>query len=195
MGSELKDQVREVRLVRQALQGDEDAFRQLLEEHRQAITSTLVACGVRCSETAADLAQDCALRAWQQLSSLRNPRAFSPWIRRIAANAARDHLRRVAIRREDEMSAARDIADGSSPYLDAERRAELEMMLQALGTEQPESVDLLLASANGVSSHELARRLDISEAAFKMRLVRLRKRLRAQLEKLRRGESSKSLKL
>lgn len=185
MSSELRDQVRDVRLVRQALQGDEQAFRQLLEENRQAISSTLVACGVRCSETARDLAQDTALRAWQQLSSLRHPSSFGPWIRRIAANAARDHLRRVAVRREDDLGVADEILDESSPYRDAERRVELSLMMKALATEDQESVDLVVARAGGASIQELAERLGVSEAAFKMRLVRLRKRLRAQLERLR----------
>ncbi len=57
-------------------------FRKLLEQHRSAVTSTLFACGVRCSETAEDLAQDVALRAWQRLDGLKDPRTFSAWLQR-----------------------------------------------------------------------------------------------------------------
>ena len=45
-------------LVRRAQRRDEEAFRALLEQHRDAVVSTLFACGVRCRETARDLAQD-----------------------------------------------------------------------------------------------------------------------------------------
>lgn len=74
------------------------------DEHRSAIVSTLFACGVRCPETARDLTQEVALRAWTKLGVLKDPRTFPAWVRRIAANAARDHLRRTAVRREDERS-------------------------------------------------------------------------------------------
>jgi hypothetical protein len=76
-------------LVVAARKGDEGAFRRLLELHRDAVSSTLFACGIRCTDTAHDLAQDTALRAWTKLDRLADPAAFSPWIRRIAANAAR----------------------------------------------------------------------------------------------------------
>ena len=72
-------------LVRLARTGDESAFAELLQSHRAAVTSTLVACGVRQPETAQDLAQDVALRAWNRLSGLKDPRTFKAWIRRIAA--------------------------------------------------------------------------------------------------------------
>ena len=87
-------------LVESARAGDQEAFRELLQGQRDAVVSTLVACGVRSPETAQDLAQEVALRAWRRLDDLREPRTFRPWLRRIAANAARDHLRRLAVRRD-----------------------------------------------------------------------------------------------
>ena len=42
--------------VRRARKGDDDSFRALIEEHRSAVVSTLFACGVRCPETAQDIA-------------------------------------------------------------------------------------------------------------------------------------------
>ena len=39
------------RLVVEARNGDEEAFRNLLQMHREVVTSTLFACGVRCAET------------------------------------------------------------------------------------------------------------------------------------------------
>ena len=57
----------------------------LIDEHRNAVTSTLFACGVRCRETANDLAQDVAIKAWTRLDTLKEARTFPAWIRRIAA--------------------------------------------------------------------------------------------------------------
>jgi RNA polymerase sigma-70 factor (ECF subfamily) len=172
------------RLVRRARRGDADAFRLLLEGHRGAVTSTLVACGVRSPETARDLAQDVALKAWLSLGKLEDPRAFPAWVRRIAANAARDHLRRMAVRREEELDDALELEAADDPHDQAERLAEVRLMLAALAEEDGEVVDLLVARANGVSVEELADRMGISSAALKMRVMRVRKRLRARLEEL-----------
>ena len=173
-------------LVEQAREGDEDAFRGLLIEHREVVTQTLMACGVRSIDTAADLGQEVALRAWMKLSSLRDARTFRAWIRRIAANAARDHLRRLAIRREEALEQAIDLAGDDDPHHDAQRTSEIRLMMTALEEEDPEVVELLVARAEGVPVDELARRLELSPAALKMRLMRARKRLRKRLQDLER---------
>ncbi len=174
-------------LVRQARAGDDDAFRRLLGSHQKAVSSTLVACGVRCPETARDLAQEVAMRAWTRLGSLSEPRTFPAWIRRIAANAARDHLRRQAVRREEAIEAAVELQNDDDPLRLVERVAEVRFMLAALQDEDDEVLELLLARAEGVGVEELAQRSGLSVGALKMRLMRARKRLRQRLEKLRRG--------
>lgn len=177
-------------LVQQARRGDQAAFRELLDAHRSAVVSTLFACGVRCSETALDLAQDVALRSWQRLDSLKEPRTFSAWVRRIAANAARDHLRRLAVRREDLLDEAMHLEGEDDPHDRAERKAEVRLMMAALADEDAEVVELLTARAEGVTVEALAARMEISPDALKMRVMRARKRLRARLAEMRRGGSA-----
>jgi len=174
-------------LVRRARKGDHDAFRTLLDEHRSAIVSTLFACGVRCPETARDLAQEVALRAWTKLEALKNPRTFPAWVRRIAANATRDHLRRTAVRREDELDAALELEGDDDPSEQAERAAEVRLMLAALTEEDDEVVQILVARAEGVSGETLAGSMGITTDALKMRVMRARKRLRARLAELHGG--------
>jgi RNA polymerase sigma-70 factor (ECF subfamily) len=175
-------------LVRRARSGDQTAFAELLNGHRSAITSTLFACGVRQMETAQDLAQDVALRAWNRLPDLKDPRTFTAWVRRIAANAARDHLRRMAVRKEDELDTAIHVEADDDPHVRAERLAEVRLMLTVLDSEDSEVVELLVAKADGESIASMAERLSLSEAAVKMRLMRVRKRLRKKLEDLRLGK-------
>lgn len=175
------------RLVRRARGGDAEAFRELLQSHRSAITSTLIACGTRNEDTALDLAQEVAIRAWQRLDTLTDERSFTAWIRRIAANAARDHLRRMAVRREDDLESALDLAGQDDPHRRAERTGELRLMLAALEREDGEVVELLIARADGTSVEQLAMRTGLSEGALKMRLMRARKRLRDRLADLRAG--------
>lgn len=173
--------------VRLARAGSEEAFRGLLEQHRKAIASTLFASGVRCEETAKDLGQDVAIRAWTRLDRLSDPRAFPAWIRRIAANAARDHLRRSAVRKEDSLDAAVAIESDDDPQGKAERISEIRLMLAAIEKEDQETIDLLNARAEGIPIAKLAANAGIAEAAMKMRLMRIRKRLRTRLQSLRKG--------
>lgn len=172
-------------LVRRARRGDDDAFRRLLESQRSTISSTLVACGVRSRETAFDLSQEVALRVWRALPELRDPQALGGWLRRIAANVARDHLRRLAARPEEALDGAAGIASDRDPHAEAARGSELRLMLEALGGEDPPVVELLVASAEGASVAELSRRAGTSEGALKMRLSRARRRLRRRLAALR----------
>jgi RNA polymerase sigma-70 factor (ECF subfamily) len=174
-------------LVRQARSGDEAAFTRLLQSHRSAITSTLIACGVRQPDTASDLAQEVALKVWDRLRTLDDPRTFKAWVRRIAANAARDHLRRMAVRKEDELDSALHVETDDDPHQRAERLAEIRLMLAALDSEDRETVELLVAKAHGESIESMAARLAVSDGALKMRLMRVRKRLRKKLEELRQG--------
>jgi RNA polymerase sigma-70 factor (ECF subfamily) len=174
--------------VVRARRGDDEAFRALLLQHQTAITSTLVACGVRCPETAKDLAQEVALRAWQNLGRLKDARTFPAWIRRIAANAARDSLRRRAVRREEALEAAADVEGSDDPHQLAERVAEARLMLASIEVEDEAAIELLVARAEGVPVAVLADRLAISEAALKMRLMRVRKRLRSRLDEMRGGD-------
>jgi RNA polymerase sigma-70 factor (ECF subfamily) len=183
----MADEMRLARLIRDARRGDEDAFRELLESHREAVTSTLFACGVRTTETARDLAQETALRAWMRLGSLRETRSFSPWIRQIAANAARDHLRRQALRQEESLDGAVQLVSPENPGRDAERRAELGEMMTALAAEDEADVSLMLERFEGVPIREIAERLETTEGALKMRFMRIRKRLRRRLEEIREG--------
>jgi RNA polymerase sigma-70 factor (ECF subfamily) len=174
-------------LVRRARRGDEDAFRRLLESQQATIASTLVACGVRSRETAFDLGQEVALKVWRRLPDLRDPQAFGGWLRRITANAARDHLRRLAARPAEPLEHAMALAGDADPHRDATRGSEMRLMLEALGEVERPVVELLVASAEGVPVEELSRRAGTSEGALKMRLSRARKRLRRRLEGLRAG--------
>jgi len=180
------------RLVRESRNGSEESFRKLLELHRQAIASTLYACGIRLRDTAEDLTQDTALRAWTRLDRLKDPRSFPAWIRRIAANTARDHLRKLAVRRESlavrresSLESALDLESSEDPEELAQRASEVRMMLLALSGEDKDVLALLRARAEGVPIAEMARAAGIAEAAMKMRLMRVRQRLRKRLDKLR----------
>lgn len=83
----------EAALVRKARWGDEDAFAQLYRMHAKAIH----ALAYRLTGNAAaaeDITQDTFLKMLGFLSGLRGDAPLRPWLKRVAANAAIDRLRR-----------------------------------------------------------------------------------------------------
>lgn len=83
----------EAALVRKARWGDHDAFAELYHAHAKAIH----ALAYRLTGNAAaaeDITQDTFLKMLGFLSGLRSDAPLRPWLKRVAANAAIDRLRR-----------------------------------------------------------------------------------------------------
>ena len=83
----------EAALVRKARWGDHDAFARLYHAHARAIH----ALAYRLTGNAAaaeDITQDTFLKMLGFLSGLRSDTPLRPWLKRVAANAAIDRLRR-----------------------------------------------------------------------------------------------------
>lgn len=83
----------EASVVALARGGDQQAFEELVRRHQSSIRNLLRSV-CRNSALADDLAQDTFLQAWRQLRSLRVPDAFKSWLRKLAINSFRQHLRR-----------------------------------------------------------------------------------------------------
>jgi RNA polymerase sigma factor (sigma-70 family) len=87
------DEVAEARaLVRQAQDGDLDAYDQLVRKHQDRIYGL---CYHMTSnhEDAHDLAQDSFVKAWQALKSFKGDSSFYTWVYRIAVNTCLNHLK------------------------------------------------------------------------------------------------------
>ena len=125
-----------------------------------------------------DVTQEAFLRSHEQIGTLRQPGAFSSWVRRIAVRLATDELRRRTPRplSDDEP----DTLPGPETVvevLDALER--LRVQLDALPSRQ--RIVVVLRDVEGFSTQEVAEQLSISEAAVKMRLARARATLRGAL--------------
>ena len=84
---------KDILFIRQTLLGDQAAFEKLVIKYRPMIFA-LVTSYVRNSADAEDLTQEVFLKAYQHLSSLKDPRQFFFWLRQIAKNHCTDWLRR-----------------------------------------------------------------------------------------------------
>src|ERR1017187_969313 len=78
--------------VRQAKNGDEDAFRVLVERHSRAIYRLAYRMTGR-AEDAEDVVQETFIRAFRQLSRFEARSNFATWLYRIGFNCAIDFMR------------------------------------------------------------------------------------------------------
>ena len=174
-------------LAERAKQGDQDAFEQLVRNNQSKVWSlALRFTGDR--ETAADLAPEAFLRAWQGLSSFQGESSFSTWIYRLTANVCVDYLRKKARREAVEPVVSLDDPGGSwaEPAdweQDPQRRLERAERGRALARGLSRLPDwqrqaLVLRELSGLSYREIGEKLDLDMGTVKSRIARARLNLR-----------------
>ncbi len=185
--------MKENQLIRNILDGDAQAYAILINRYQRPIFSLLLRM-TGCRETAADLAQEAFVKAYERLEKFKLSEKFFPWLYAIAANLARDHWRRQqhavghadAIRQIEKSSPVKVTAEEErlAVLLDARR---LRVCLERLPHEYREA--LILRFHEGLSMADIGKSLGVSTSGAKMRISR-------GLEKLRRlfQESPDSIK-
>jgi RNA polymerase sigma-70 factor (ECF subfamily) len=149
---------------------------------------------VRDSAEAEDLTQETLLRAHRQMESLQDPAALTAWLYRIATHVCYDRLRQLSYRRppqsldapltESPDQAEAQWADVDSPRPDrAAGQAEMSACVQELFEELPDSdrAAILLHDVHGLTAPEIARMLDCSLGAVKIRLHRAHRKVESAL--------------
>ena len=163
--------------VAQAVAGDEAAFARIIRAHHDEMTRV---CFLICADfdLADDAVQSAWLIAWRKLKGLRDPARLRPWLVSIAANEARQVLRRRRRAPVLEIEVMDALKPGSDP---AGRIGDLDLA-NALARLDPDDRALLaLRYVAGFDSTELARATGRSPSGTRARLARLLDRLRKDL--------------
>ena len=161
-----------------AAAGDADALARIVGAHHDDMARiAFVICGDQ------DLAQDAVQaawpKAWRKLGSLRDPERLRPWLMSVAANEARQLVRRQ--RRHQVLEI--DLADIGSHRGDPAARPALADLAVALRRLSPDDRALLaLRHVAGFDATEIGRALGMSPSGVRSRLARLLARLRTELE-------------
>ncbi|MFI5052873.1 MAG: RNA polymerase sigma factor [Acidimicrobiia bacterium] len=165
------------RAVALAAAGDEAAFARIIQAHHDNMTRV---CFVICGDL--DIADEAVQAAWpiiwRKLASLRDPDRLRPWLVSIAANEARQLIRRRRRRGVVEISVRETATPGIDPAL---RVGDLDLA-NALARLEPDDRALLaLRYVAGFDSTELGRAMGRSPSGTRARLARLLDRLRTEL--------------
>jgi len=164
--------------VADAAAGDAGALARIVGAHHDDMARI---CFVICGDQ--DLAQDAVQAAWpiawRKLGTLRDPERLRPWLMSVAANEARQLVRRQ--RRHPVVQI--EVADIGSRQGDPAGRAAFADLAIALRRLSPEDRTLLaLRHVAGFDATEIGRALGMSPSGVRSRLARLIARLRTELD-------------
>lgn len=171
-------------LVQQVLAGEPRAFGRLMAQYRGVVHGYILN-RVRQPDEAEDLVQEVFCRAYEKLPTLREPARFSPWLVRLAANAAASWGRRNGVRRR---FVEERIPLWECPVLPpdeiCERDEIRDLMRQVLDKLAPACRQaVVLRYFEGCTYREIARALGLSRARVKWLLRKGKEGLHARLRK------------
>lgn len=175
----------ESQLIRSAQQGNLDAFSTLVNHYQGGVRACLL---VRLSNRheADDLAQEAFIVAYRKILSFDPDRAFGPWVRSIALNLLRNHLRKhratpIGGAAELEILIDKHTEEEFPSDTDTDALAALKQCMAKLDTPLSRLLHRRYVDEEPVA--ELARTLGVPHSTITMRLHRLRQQLRICMER------------
>ncbi|MEV6614609.1 RNA polymerase sigma factor SigM [Streptomyces sp. NPDC051051] len=180
-------------LLARHVEGDPDAFGELVLRHRDRLWAVaLRTLGDR--EEAADAVQDALVSAYRAAHTFRGQSAVTTWLHRITVNACLDRARKAASRKTSPVDDTERLEQLLEPHESAAAPAERNdlhrQLIDALGTLPPDQrAALVLVDMQGYPVAEAARMLDIPTGTVKSRCARGRARLLPLLTHLRPASS------
>ncbi len=168
-------------LVRKTLEGDDSAFRTLVNRHCGVVHGLCYHLTQNFAD-AADLAQEAFIKAYFKLPSLSDPSRFLSWLRRITINVCHSWLSRQR-NNTIPLEAIYEQADVSSSPVEIYEAKELqEKVAEAIKTLSEKNRQVItLYYLDGRSCEEVADFLDVSAKIVRSRLYEARKKLRKGL--------------
>lgn len=177
----------EVTLVRRAQNGEEAAFREIVERYQAKVFSIIHGI-LRNRNDAEDIAQQVFTKIYFSLGKFNFRSALVTWIYKITVNECYDYLRKQKVRKltyesdlnEDDLRRIDNMQDvNRNPAESIDRRTELrEYILKLLDKLSEEERHLLIMKeVEGYPVEELARLVAMNENTVKVKLFRARQKL------------------
>lgn len=172
-------------VIRKAQHGDVDAFSSIYKAHYNQVY--FVACQYyRDEEIAKDIVQEVFILVFRKIKELRNPEAFSLWLRKITYSVCMNQGRRkMQIIDLGENKSIEDFKDhkGVSAAKEFENTRIKEVIFESLDTMSDSLKEVgLLRYYEGLQIEEIAELLVIPKGTVNSRLNRIRKKLQVDLK-------------
>ncbi|NTW72840.1 MAG: sigma-70 family RNA polymerase sigma factor [Eubacteriaceae bacterium] len=177
----------EEKFISDLKKGDKDAFNTVMNTYGTKVYN-LIAGITSDREEAKDLTQETFIKVYNNLDRFNGNSSLYTWIYSIAANCARDYLRK----KKDTISIEEVYhlrADHDDPQKNSQEKEELRLIISAvrkLDGEQKEAV--ILRDIMGFSYEEISQILQLTMGTVKSRIARGRYKLRENLAELRNND-------
>jgi len=171
----------DAQLAARAAQGDERAFRELLDRHQAAVYGFAFSL-LKDHQEAEDIAQETFLRLYRTAGSQTFQACVRSYLFRIAKNLCIDAIRKKRPALMDELP---ETADPATPFNDLDSAESMKRLRDAvfdLPTNQHTAI--VLRHEQGMNYKEIADTLGVSVSAVESLLVRARRTLRERLPDL-----------
>ena len=166
------------RVVESVLQGDGDAYAELVTRYQKLVASVAWRYGVK-REEIEDVVSEVFFKAYSNLSRYRPQHPFSTWLYRLAANHVVDHGRRARRRGQSVELDERLDDPAPGPGEQSAERERVEIVRAALNELKPRYREVMfLVYIEGFRVEEAARTLGLPQGTIKSRLMRGREAMR-----------------
>ncbi|MHC4971749.1 MAG: RNA polymerase sigma factor [Planctomycetota bacterium] len=178
-------------LVQRIRDGDAEALRAIVERYQDRIFSLIYGI-VRDRHEVEDVAQEVFLKVYTRIQAFDERSKFYTWLYRVAANAAKDHVKKRSRRpavalEEDEVLPA----TGDNPVQHAAAAETRRLVREAIAALPLRYREVLtLRELEGLSYNEIAAVLQISIGTVESRLHRARAKLKRRMERHARRRNS-----
>jgi RNA polymerase sigma-70 factor (ECF subfamily) len=178
-------------IIKKLQEGDEKAFRQLVEKYQQLVVNTCFGL-VHNTEDAEDIAQDVFIEVFLSIHKFRSDSKISTWLYRIAVNRSlnfiRDNKRRKWFRSVDETNApdGKDAykisGEPGSPDTDMENSQRTELLHEAIDSlPKNQRVAFTLNKYEDLSYKEISEVMQVSLSSVESLIHRAKKNLQKKL--------------
>lgn len=171
--------VSDAELVKQAQEGNAEAWKGLFERHKRKILSVMIRL-CRNAAQAEDLTQDVFVKAFQKIDLFRFESEFSTWLYRVAVNIGINFKNR-----DDDSKGRVDIevekTDDGRQSWSIETNAELDEAIQKLP--DGERQVLVLHDIEGFTFPQISEQMNLPVAEVKKLCRTAREKLRSQLSR------------
>lgn len=178
-------------LIERLKQGEESAFRDIVESRQGMVYNTVLGL-VQNAEDAEDVTQEVFIKVFESIRQFKGESAFSTWLYRIAVTTSLEFLRKKKRKKRfafvtglfgDNNQPAYDPADFVHPGVQLDNRENARVLFQTI-KKLPENqrVAFSLHKVDGLSYQEVAQVMETTVAAVESLIHRARQNLKKMLK-------------
>ena len=172
-------------IIERSRQGDQPAFRKLVERYRHKAFS-LAFRMTGDEEEARDVVQEAFIKIWKKLGIFDMDKNFSTWMYKIVMNSSIDRIRQIKKQRQVSLETVKpyltNMEDDSGRHLENQEIAAL-IRWSANGLPEKQKAVFILRELQGLESEEVEQILGIPETSVKSNLYHARQAIRERLRK------------